>query len=133
MSNYNKFWCAMFISVLVCAYLALAAGYQNIPSHQEREMITSGYCPCSLCCGDQSPRITASGHLIKPGDSFAAGPSDIPFYTMVSVPGYNDDKPIPVLDRGGAIVNNRLDVFFPTHEEATNWGIKVLLVKIYFL
>jgi 3D (Asp-Asp-Asp) domain-containing protein len=46
------------------------------------------------------------------------------------VPGYNNDKPVKVLDRGGAIKGDRVDVFFPTHEEALEWGVQNLDVKV---
>jgi 3D (Asp-Asp-Asp) domain-containing protein len=46
------------------------------------------------------------------------------------VPGYNNSRPVEVLDRGGAIRGNRLDVFFDSHWEARQWGVKHLPVKV---
>jgi 3D (Asp-Asp-Asp) domain-containing protein len=46
------------------------------------------------------------------------------------IPGYSNSQPVKVLDRGGAIKGNRLDVFFATHEEALEWGVQYLEVKI---
>ena len=46
---------------------------------------------------------------------------------MLEIPGYGV---VPVLDRGGAIKGNKLDVFFPTHVEAQVWGVQELIVKI---
>lgn len=79
----------------------------------------TAYCPCTKCCGTCSPGITASGHRIEPGDVFVAAPKNIPFGTKVFVPGYGWST---VQDRGGAIKGNRIDVFFPTHQEALEWG-----------
>jgi len=35
-----------------------------------------------------------------------------------------------VIDRGGAIKGDKLDVFFPTHQEALKWGRQTVEVKI---
>jgi 3D (Asp-Asp-Asp) domain-containing protein len=35
-----------------------------------------------------------------------------------------------VLDRGGAIKGNKLDVFFPTHAEALKWGRQRIAVTV---
>lgn len=91
------------------------------------EMEVTAYCPCEKCCGTGSPGITASGHKIQPGDKFIAADKSIPFGTKINVPGYGI---APVLDRGGAIKGNKLDVFFPTHQEALEWGRKHLIVEI---
>lgn len=89
----------------------------------------SAYCPCEICCGRWADGVTASGHVIQPGDKFVASPKNVPFGTMFTVPGYNNGKPVPASDRGGAIKGNRFDVFFPTHQEALNWGVQYLNVK----
>ena len=82
----------------------------------------TAYCPCEKCCGQYADGITASGHKIEPGDVFVAAPKRIPFETLLIIPGYANSLPVRVLDRGGAITKNCLDVFFPTHQEALVWG-----------
>jgi 3D (Asp-Asp-Asp) domain-containing protein len=97
------------------------------------EANVSGYCLCEKCCGRWTkvyPRRTASGHVIKPGDKFVAAPRNIPFGTLIVIPGYNNGRPVPVLDRGGAIKGNKLDLFFPTHKAALEWGRRKIIVKI---
>lgn len=89
----------------------------------------TAYCPCEKCCGEFADGVTASGHKIKEGDRFVAADKSVPFRTMLLIPGYNDNKPVPVLDRGGAIKGARLDVFFNTHQEALNWGVKWLKIQ----
>ena len=90
-------------------------------------MKVNAYCPCERCCGRWADGYTASGYKIQPRDKFAAAPKHIPFGTMMDVPGYGI---VPVRDRGGAIVTSRLDVFFPTHKEASDWGVKYLEVEV---
>jgi 3D (Asp-Asp-Asp) domain-containing protein len=91
----------------------------------------SAYCSCQKCCEKWSKyKTTASGHKIKKGDKFAAAPKNIPFGTMIIVKGYNDGKPVPVLDRGGAIKGNKIDLYFDTHKEAIQWGRKKMNIKI---
>lgn len=92
-------------------------------------MLVTGYCPCSICCGPAAAGITASGRPVtaNAGRFVAANPS-IPFGTMLIVPGYNGGRPVEVLDRGGAIRGDHLDVFFVTHEEALRWGRQWLRV-----
>ena len=94
-------------------------------------MLVTAYCPCPKCCGPNARGITASGRPVTAnGGKFCAAPRSIPFGTRLIVPGYNDDQPIPVYDRGGAIKGNHLDVFFPTHQEAREWGVHWIAVTI---
>lgn len=90
----------------------------------------TAYCPCRECCGRWSiHKTTASGHKVKKGDRFAAAPREIPFGTMIIVPGYNEGRPVPVLDRGGKVNEKHIDIFFDTHAEAIRWGVKYLDVR----
>ena len=93
-------------------------------------MRVTAYCPCTLCCGPLAEGRTANGYVIRRADRFVAAPKKYPFGTEIVVPQYNRNKPIKVLDRGGAIKGNRLDVFFPSHTRAAKWGVKYLDVKV---
>jgi 3D (Asp-Asp-Asp) domain-containing protein len=93
-------------------------------------MRVTAYCPCSKCCGQHSDGVTASGHKIRPGDTFVAADKRYSFGTEMVITGYGNGQPVKVLDRGGAIKGNKLDLFFGTHKEALKWGVKYLDVKI---
>lgn len=94
------------------------------------EMRVTAYCPCPRCCGEYSDGITACGYEIQPGDTFVAADRRYSFGTEIIVPGYSNSQPVKVLDRGGAIKGNRLDVFFATHEEALEWGVQYIEVDV---
>ena len=97
---------------------------------QTVQMRVTAYCPCSKCCGSYSDGITASGHKISQGDRFVAADRRYPFGTEMIIPGYKNTQIVEVLDRGGAIRGNRLDVFFNSHQEALEWGVRYLDVEI---
>ena len=102
----------------------------NIVPHNARTFRVTAYCPCEKCCGRFADGVTASGHVIKPGDRFVAASPEYAFGTCLTIPGYNDNQPVKVFDRGGAIKGNKLDVYFDTHQEALEWGVKILEVKM---
>jgi 3D (Asp-Asp-Asp) domain-containing protein len=93
-------------------------------------MRVTGYCPCSQCCGEFSDGITANNHRIQPGDTFVAADRSYRFGTKMVIPGYNVGRVVQVMDRGGAIKGNRLDLFFHTHQQALQWGVRHLDVLI---
>ena len=85
----------------------------------------TAYCVCEKCCGRWADGITASG---KPAQGkLIAAPKEISFGTWIDVPGYGMAE---VLDRGGSIKGHRLDLLFPTHQEALNWGVKFLEIDL---
>ena len=86
-------------------------------------MEVTAYCPCTKCCGENAQGVTASGHDVSYNNSrFVAADTDhLPFGTRLVIPGYAGGA-VEVIDRGGAIKGNKLDVFYPTHEEALEWG-----------
>lgn len=125
------FFTATLIGVHIGSSLTTKTGQElSVSQWKEVEMEVTAYCPCSKCCGKWADGITASGHKIAPGDKLVAADRSIPFGTMIVIPGYNDNKPVPVLDRGGVIKGNKLDVYFDTHQEALNWGRQHITVKV---
>jgi 3D (Asp-Asp-Asp) domain-containing protein len=94
-------------------------------------MRVTAYCPCRKCCGEYSDGITACGHRIQSGDVFVAADRRYDFGTEMLIADYNNSEPVTVLDRGGAIRGNRLDVFFGSHKKALQWGVRYIDVKVY--
>lgn len=105
------------------------AGFST--SSIRRTMTVTAYCPCRVCCGKWAAyRTTASGHRIRPGDRFVAAAGHVAFGTRIVVPGYHGDQAVEVRDRGRLITGNRLDVFFHSHREAVEWGVRRIEVTI---
>lgn len=96
-------------------------------------MEVTAYSPDARSCGKWADGQTASGYSVYTnGMHLVAADTDLlPFGSIVSIPGYDDGEPVPVLDRGGAIKGKRLDVLFPTHERAMQWGRQTLTVTVW--
>ena len=86
----------------------------------------TAYCPNECCCEEYADGITASGEPAI--GKFCAADSIIPFGLKLDIPGYGI---VPVLDRGGKIKGRCLDVFFPTHQEALEWGRQTLEIHCW--
>ena len=114
----------MVISVHPTGAKSAESGWKTIP------MRVTAYCPCKKCCGEWADGVTSNGHVIKAGDRFVAADSRYKFGMEMMVKGYNDSKTVKVFDRGGAIKGNKLDVFFHTHQDALNWGVRYIDVKV---
>lgn len=97
------------------------------------EMVVTAYSPDWRSCGDSADGITATLHHVSTNGTklVAADPRLLPYGTMLTIPGYDAGKVVPVLDCGGAIKGNRLDVLFPTHEEARQWGVRKIKVTVW--
>ncbi len=93
----------------------------------------TAYSPDHRSCGEFADGVTASNKSIWTNSMklVAADTSILPLGTMLSIPGYDNDAVVPVLDRGGAIKGARLDVLFPSHAEALQWGVQKLPVTIW--
>jgi len=70
---------------------------------------------------------TATGTLTGRG-TVAVDPAVMPLGTRLSIPGYGDAV---ASDTGGAIRGNRIDVWFPTVEEARSWGTRTVTITIH--
>ncbi|GEM_PF-1463142 len=100
------------------------------PASRTVKMRVTAYCTCPKCCGQYSDGYTANGHRVRQGDRFVAADPKYHFGTEMVVPGYNNGQTVEVLDRGGVIKGDRLDVFFNCHQEALEWGVQYLDVEI---
>jgi 3D (Asp-Asp-Asp) domain-containing protein len=51
----------------------------------------------------------------------------IPLGTRMTVPGYGEAV---AADTGGAIVGSRIDLWFPTAQQADAWGVRTVTIQI---
>ena len=114
---------------------------------EEQELLVTGYCNCGKCCGwrkrwwlfgrpvynygkmkGQLKKVglTASGKVAEMG-TIAADPALYPFGTRMAVPGYGVGT---VQDIGGAIKGAHIDIWFPSHKAAIEWGTRKIKVKV---
>lgn len=90
------------------------------------EFKVTAYCSCSQCCGEWADGVTYTGTKATPGRTIAVDPDKIPLGSKV----YIDGTEYIAEDIGGAIKGNRIDVLFPTHQEALQFGVKYIDVTI---
>jgi 3D (Asp-Asp-Asp) domain-containing protein len=93
----------------------------------------TAYSPDERSCGTSADGITATLHSVETNGHclVAADPKWFPAGTLLSVPGYDEGRIVPVLDVGGAIKGKHIDVLYPTHERARKWGVQRLKVTVY--
>lgn len=110
---------------------AIAASVEGV-TPRVVNLNTSAYCSCSICCG-KSTGITSSGAHATEWCTVAAG-SGYPIGTIIYIPAFAD-KPnggwFIVQDRGGAISNNRIDIYMGSHSSALAFGRKTLQCYVY--
>ena len=111
-------------------------------------MELTGYCNCGTCCNwrrswlglgepvvasgprEGAPKrigLTSSGAKTRHG-TIAADLTRYPYGTVVEIPGYGYGR---VEDTGAAIKGDHMDLWFPSHDEATRFGRQRRLVKIW--
>ncbi len=96
-------------------------------------MTITGYSPDERSCGKFADNKTATMYSVWTNgmNLVAADPTVLPYWSMVSIPGYANGDIVPVLDCGGAIKGNRLDLLYPTHELARVWGVRQMPVTVW--
>ena len=89
------------------------------------EVLATAYCGCVQCCG-KSDCITATGTRATEGRTIAADPRVIPYGTHVLIDGHE----YIVEDCGGAINGNRIDIYFESHADALQFGVRTVTIEI---
>lgn len=144
-------WRRVWMSVVVAVVLGSVSGCATVQPPRGVDpvavsMVATGYCKCKQCCNwkrnwyfkpviasgkskGQTKAVgkTASGTKAKVG-TIAADTSRYPFGTVMYVPGYGYGR---VEDRGGAIVGDRIDLFFKSHRDALRWGKQTVMVQVW--
>jgi len=96
-------------------------------------MVVTAYSPDARSCDDSADGITATLHSVETNGHalVAADPRILKYGSLLTVPGYDQDRIVPVLDCGGKIKGRRLDVLYPSHNQARKWGKKTLDVVVW--
>ncbi len=96
-------------------------------------MTVTGYSPDARSCGKYADNKTAIMYSVWTNgmNLVAADPKVLPYKSLISVPGYANSEIVPIMDCGGAIKGSRLDLLYPTHELALQWGIRQLPVTVW--
>lgn len=87
----------------------------------------TAYCACEQCCGEWADGVTYTGTEATPDRTIAVDPSVIPLGSTIYINGQD----YIAEDIGGAIKGNRIDIFFPTHNEALQFGVQYAEVVIH--
>lgn len=82
-------------------------------------VIVTAYCLCHHCCPVRSKGLTASGERPIAGITVAASRS----YPLGTKLIYNNHT-YTIHDRLARRFDNRVDIYFKSHEEALRFGIK---------
>ena len=86
----------------------------------------TAYCACERCCGQWADGITYTGTTATAGRTIAVDPEVIPLGSTVLIDGHA----YIAEDIGGAIDGNRIDVFFDSHSEALDFGVRSASVHL---
>ncbi|MBI4134879.1 MAG: 3D domain-containing protein [Candidatus Sungbacteria bacterium] len=76
---------------------------------------------------DDTPDVTASGTKTRPG---VVAANFLPFGTKVRIPQLFGDRVFTVEDRMHSRFQDRLDIWFPTKQEARRFGLQFTEVEI---
>lgn len=96
------------------------------------EFKITAYCSCRSCCGvwaENRPNgivYTASGEKAEAGKTIAVDTDVIPFGTEVKI----GDNIYTAQDTGSAVKGNVIDIYFDSHEDAVNHGVKYMEVEV---
>jgi 3D (Asp-Asp-Asp) domain-containing protein len=85
----------------------------------------TAYCPCRECSGEYG-RQTSTGRMARAGHTVAVDPTVIRYGAHVKINGVE----YVAEDCGGAVKGNTIDIFFDTHEETEDFGVKYLSVEV---
>ncbi len=86
---------------------------------------TTAYCPCRACCGKWG-KTTSTGTVPRASHTIAVDPRVIPHGSRILINGivYTAE------DEGSGVKGKHIDIFFNTHSEAKNYGLRKVPVYL---
>ena len=98
----------------------------------------TAYCSCVKCCGVWSKdhpsrqgtdyeQYTTSGTIPVAGRTVAVDPDIIPLGSKILIDGHE----YIAEDTGSGVKGNHIVIYFDSHEEALEWGVKTLEVEVF--
>ena len=105
---------------------------KHAKKEKKKRKITMGkfkltaYCPCHEC-SEGWGRKTHSGAYAQSDHTVAADLSVLNLGDWITING----KPYKVEDSGGGVVGDHIDVFFDTHEEVEEFGVRYGNVNLW--
>lgn len=96
------------------------------------DFLCTAYCPCSICCGEYADGTTATGTRATAGRTIATDPAEIPAGSHVAV-YYEDGAYAEYIaeDTGSGVHGQHIDVYYNTHQEALQHGVRA--AQVYLL
>ncbi len=106
----------------------------DAPNTTGIRVMTTGYCPCEICCGPGAEGITSIRRDVhRHPRGLAVDPTLIPYRTVLTVPGYGtamaDDTGAAMRHDGDAGVVH-IDLRFRTHSQAKAWGVRWVTIEV---
>jgi 3D (Asp-Asp-Asp) domain-containing protein len=106
----------------------------KFPPYRRLHAKITAYCPGSCCCAGFSDGLTAIGRDAYSTRGVAVDNKLIKLRSLVSIPGIGM---LEADDTGGAMRQSgkkgiyHIDLRFPTHQEALEWGVQYKDIKVY--
>ena len=114
------------VNVGICNYADVEVKKPKKPKYKNLgKFKLTAYCSCKKCCG-KTDGITSTGTKATQGRTIAVDTKVIPYGSKVIING----KEYIAEDCGGAIKNNRIDIFFNNHQDALKFGVQYANVYI---
>ena len=128
MKRYAMYKLTVVVLVVMLLTITYAVTFCT-PKDEYYLMTATAYCPCKICCGTWSDGFTYTKDIAKKG-CIAIDPTNGPlkFGQKVYVEGYGYGV---CNDIGESITNWKIDLCFNIHQEALEYGVK--LVRVYII
>ena len=91
---------------------------KNAPINANGMFTITGYCSCDICCPSSVSNLTYSGTEPQPEHTVSADINIFPIGARLMI----NDIIYTVEDIGSNVIENKIDIFYATHEEALAHG-----------